>query len=152
MRADPSRRASRRAAKAADGQQTASKSSRRAAKAADGQPKIIYLFSRAIKNVALSIYYMEGERPVIDVQKIDGHVRTYYKCLRPDCNAKTSKDYCRHHVVVLNKCVHPNCGRNCRGDRCRAHTERSIAKARERAARARERQRAAKAEQNVEQK
>jgi hypothetical protein len=49
----------------------------------------------------------------------------YHKCAKVDCEAKTSKEFCRHHSVVYANCTYPNCYRRCRPTRnvCHNHTE-----------------------------
>lgn len=45
----------------------------------------------------------------------------YHKCAKPDCNAMTLKDVCRHHAVILNHCTYLNCNRKCRKQFCNRH-------------------------------
>lgn len=45
----------------------------------------------------------------------------YHKCAKIDCNAKTSKEFCRHHVVKYNQCPYEGCLRRCRKEFCGFH-------------------------------
>ncbi len=57
-----------------------------------------------------------------------------HKCAKNDCDAQTSKEFCRHHSVVYHVCGHPGCARRCRREYCNWHNPITMERKRQRIA------------------
>jgi hypothetical protein len=58
--------------------------------------------------------------------------KDFHICSKEGCEAKCSKEFCRHHLVKYNQCAYVGCIRRCRKVYCKRHNPVSMQKTRER--------------------